>query len=106
MLVSSGLSSGVLALWWKVLSAHGFLWSRQDKALDSCRGFLVGVFMRAVPNHGKRKEPLVSFCPEYFDNNVSGLENLSVQVLLSLCSVTRPFSHTYQNNISALLRST
>lgn len=53
VLVGSGLSSGVLALWWKVLSARGFLWSRQDQVLDSCRGLLTGVFTRAVPNHGR-----------------------------------------------------
>lgn len=107
LMVSSGLSSGVLALCWKVLSARGLLWSRQHKGLDSCRGFLTGVFMRAVPNHGRGQKPLVFFCPEYFDSNTSGLENLSVQALLSSCSVTGLlFYHTYQSNISALLRST
>lgn len=45
------------------------------------------VFMSAVSNYGKRQEALVSFSPEDFDSNMSGLENLSVQVLLSLCSI-------------------
>lgn len=44
------------------------------------------VFMSAAPNYGKRQEALVSFSPEDFDSNVTGLENLSVQVLLSMHS--------------------
>lgn len=43
--------------------------------------------MSAASNYGKRQEALVSFSPEDFDSNMSGLENLSVKVLLSLCSI-------------------
>lgn len=45
------------------------------------------VFVSAVSNYGKCQEALVSFSLEDFDSNMSGLENLSVQVLLLLCSM-------------------
>lgn len=45
------------------------------------------VLMCAASNYGKQWEALVSFSPDDFDSNMSGLENLSVRVLLSLCSM-------------------
>lgn len=35
--------SSVSGLCWKVLSAHGFLWTRQDSTLVCHRGLLIGV---------------------------------------------------------------
>jgi len=47
------------------------------------------VLRSAASDCGKRWEASASFSPEDFDSNASGLENLSVQVVLSLCSVVR-----------------
>lgn len=45
------------------------------------------VLVCAVSDHGKHCKALVSFSTEDFDSNTPGLENLSVQVLLLLCSM-------------------